>query len=148
MLGKIGLALAISVLATMPAWAQSDLCGDEPIAPAIPTAAEIGQKTALEAQKAKHAAFMDIKAYQGSLKGYRDCLDSAKAKTARDMQDAQSASKPDKDKIAKLKGQIDATQHAYDQSVDSEERIVNDFHALSTAYCARSDVDRASCPKT
>ena len=68
--------------------------------------------------------------------------------TARDMQDAQSASKPDKDKIAKLKGQIDATQHAYDQSVDSEERIVNDFHALSTAYCARSDVDRASCPKT
>ncbi|MGB8363177.1 MAG: hypothetical protein ACLQUZ_11125 [Rhizomicrobium sp.] len=148
MLKKLGLAAAISIMATMPAWAQSDSCGDEPIAPAIPTAAEIGLKPPADALKAKHGAFLDIRAYQGSLKGYRDCLDSAKDTTTRKLQDAQTASKPDQDKIKSLQAQIDAINHAYDHSVDSEERVANDFHALSTAYCSRSDVDKATCPKS
>jgi hypothetical protein len=28
-----------------------------------------------------------------------------------------------------------------------EETVVNEFHAVQAAYCARSDVDKASCPK-
>ncbi len=147
MLRKLGLAAAVSVMATMPAWAQSDNCGDEPIAPAIATAAEIGQKAPADAQTAKHGAFLDVRAYQVSLKSYRDCLDSATSAAKRKLQDAQSSAKPDQDTIKKLQGQIDAIQHAFDRSVDSEERVVNDFHALATAYCSRSDVDRASCPK-
>lgn len=148
MLSKIGLAAVISIMATMPAWAQMDACGDEPIPPALPTAAEIGQKAPLDAQKAKHGAFEDIRAWQGSLKGYRDCLDSSKAAATRALQDAQSAAKPDQDKIKKLQAQIDAANHAYDHTTDTEERLVNDFNALSTAYCTRSDVDKTTCPKS
>jgi hypothetical protein len=147
MLRKLVLAAAIWMMATRPAWAQSE-CGDEPIGPAIPTAAEIGQDTPVVAQKAKHTAFEDIKAWQGSLKSYRDCLTSTIDTKTREKSSAQQATKPDKDKIAGIQAQIDAANHAYDHSTDSEEQIVNDFHALSTAYCSRSDVDKSSCPKT
>jgi hypothetical protein len=148
MLSKLGLAAAISVMAIMPAWAQTDSCGDEPIPPAIPTAADIGQKTPEDALAAKHGAFEDIKAWQGSLKSYRDCLNSTVDTKTREKQSAAQATKPDQDKIAKIQGEIDAVNHAYDHSTDTEEKVVNDFHALSTAFCARDDVDRATCPKS
>jgi hypothetical protein len=148
MLSKLGLAAAISIMATMPAWAQSNACGDEPIPPAIPSAADIGQKTPADALKAKHGAFEDIKAWQGSLKGYRDCLNSTVDTKTREKQSAMAATKPDQDKIKGIQGEIDATNHAYDHSTDTEEKVVNDFHALSTAYCSRSDVDKTSCPKS
>ena len=32
-------------------------------------------------------------------------------------------------------------------SVNMEETVVNEFHAIQAAYCARSDVDKSSCPK-
>jgi hypothetical protein len=143
-----GLAAAFSLMVAAPAWAQSDTCGDEPIPPALPTAAEIGQKTPADAQKAKHGAFEDIRAWQGQLKGYRDCLDAAIAEDKLKKQKAVTATKPDADAIARIQADMDATNKAYDHTTDTEERIVNDFHAVSTAYCARTDVDRATCPKT
>jgi len=148
MLKKLGLAAAFSVLVCAPAWAQTDMCGDEPIAPAMPSAAEIGQKSPADALKAKHGAFEDIKAWQSSLKGYRDCLTSAVDTHKRELHDAQQATKPDQDKLARIQGQIDAANHAYDRSTDSEERVVNEFHAVSAAYCSRIDVDKTSCPKS
>ncbi len=147
MLKHWGLALTIAVLATAPAWAENT-CGFEPIAPAIPSAAEIGQKSPADAMKAKHNAFEDIKTWQASLKDYRGCLDSDSAQSKRQLQDAQSQSKPDQDKIKRLQDQIAADGKAYDRSTDTEEKIVNDFHALSTAYCARQDTDKTSCPKS
>jgi len=147
MLRYLGLAAAISIFAAPSAWADNS-CGAEPIAPAISSAAEMGQKPPVEAQKVKHQAFEDIKAWQAALKDYRDCLDSDSNSTKRDIQNAQSQSKPDQDKIKRLQGELDANAHAYDHSTDSEERVVNDFHALSVAYCSRSDTDKTSCPKT
>lgn len=144
----LGLAVAIFVVASVPAWAQSNSCGDEPIPPAIPSAAEIGQKSPADALAAKHQAFEDIKAWQTSLKNYRDCLNSTVDTATRERQDTMSSGKSDPDKMGKLQAQIDDANHAYNHSTDSEERVVNDFHALSTAFCARSDVDRSSCPKS
>jgi hypothetical protein len=148
MLKYLGLAAAISMMATAPALADPGACGDEPIPPAIPSVADIGQRPPVDAQKAKHQAFEDIKAWQTALKDYRDCLDSDTTTTKRQLQDAQSQSKPDKDKITKLQGEITADAGVYDRTTNTEEKIVNDFHALSTAYCARPDTDKASCPKS
>jgi predicted outer membrane protein len=147
MLKKFGLVAALSIMAAAPALAQNS-CGDEPFPPALATAAEVGQKTPADAAKAKHQAFLDIKAWQGQLKDYRDCLDSTQSTVQRQLKDAQTATKPDQDKIKGLQAQIDAAKQAYARSTDSEERVVNDFHALSTAFCSRTDVDKTTCPKT
>jgi len=148
MLKHWGLAAAISIMAAAPAWAQSTPCGDEPIPPAVPSAAEMGLKNPGDALKAKHQAFLDIKAWQAALKDYRDCLDADEGKNKREKHDAMTQSKPDQDKIKRLQGQIDANEHAYAVTKDTEERVVNDFHALTVAFCSRTDVDKTSCPKS
>jgi hypothetical protein len=147
MLKNLGLAAVISVMASAPAWADN-MCGDEPIPPAIPSAAEIGQKNPADAAKAKHQAFEDIKAWQGQLKDYRDCLDGDENSVKRDKQNAMSQSKPDQDKIKRLDGQVADDEKANSHSIDTEERVVNDFHALSVAFCSRADTDKSTCPKT
>ncbi len=148
MLTKFGLAVAFSIMAAAPAWAEAGACGSEPIAPAIPSAAEIGQKNPADAQKAKHQAFLDIKTWQANLKDYRDCLDSTVSTSQHELQAASQASKPDQDKIKKLQSDIQAASSANSHSTDSEERVVNDFNALSVAYCSRADVDKSTCPKS
>ena len=147
MLKKLGLAAAFSIAAAAPAWAQST-CGAEPIPPVIPSAAEIGQKNPADAAKAKHQAFLDIKAWQTALKDYRGCLDSDENQNKRDRQNAASQSKPDQDRLKEIDTKIAADESANTSSTNDEERVVNDFHALSTAYCSRTDVDKSSCPKT
>lgn len=148
MLKTFGLAVAISLLAAAPALADTGTCGDEPIAPAIPSAAEMGQKPPADAARAKHQAFEDIRAWQGSLKDYRNCLDADENTIKRQRQDAATASKPDKDKIQKLDDQIAADERANAHSTDTEESVVNQFHALSTAFCSRPDTDKTTCPKS
>jgi hypothetical protein len=125
-----------------------EMCGDPPIAPAIPSAADIGTKSAADAAAARHSAFADIRRWQGALKSYRDCLNATINGVKRDADENARSDKPDKDKIEKWNAEIVATNHAYDASVDQEERVVNEFHAAQVAYCTRKDVDRASCPKT
>jgi hypothetical protein len=144
---NLGLAAAISLMAAAPAWAEGS-CGDEPIPPEIPSAAEIGQKSPTDALKAKHQAFEDIKQWQLALRDFRNCLDSDEATIKRDRQNAASQAKPDQDKLKRLDGEVAADEKANSHSTDTEERVVNDFHALSTAYCSRADVDKTSCPKT
>ncbi len=145
---KYGLALAILMASAGAAWAQDATCSDAPVAPAIPTAAEIAKDSPQAAAIAKHQAFVDIKNWQASLKSFRDCLDASISTNTRLVSEAQQNSKPDKDKIAKLKQQITDANHAHDMSVDDEERTVNEFNAVRTAYCLRNDVDRTSCPRT
>jgi hypothetical protein len=148
MLKQLGLAAAISMMAAAPAFADPGACGDEPIPPAIPSVADIGQRPPVDAQRTKHQAFEDIKSWQAALKDYRSCLDSDESSTKRGVQDAQTQTKPDKDKIKRLQDEIAGDVKAYDHSTDTEEKIVNDFHALSVAYCSRSDADKSSCPKS
>ena len=122
------LLLASPVLAETP-------CGTIPIAPAIPTASAIAGKTADEATKIKHEAFLQVKAYQTTLKPFRECLitQTTAAKAAAE------AAKDDKAKAAAAKKEADAKiadiQKAYDKTVDDETQIVNDFVALQTAVC-------------
>jgi septal ring factor EnvC (AmiA/AmiB activator) len=146
MLKSMSLAAALSLMAAMPAFAES-ACGDEPIAPAIPTAAEIGQKAPADAAKAKHQAFEDIKSWQQSANDYRNCLDADANQLKRQLASQQSQTKPDQDRIKDLQTRI-ATDERLSNSRDTEERLVNAFHALTTAYCSRSDTDKSSCPKS
>lgn len=148
MLRTLGLAAALSAMAATSAWAQSDVCGDAPIPPAIPSNAEVGQMTPAAAIKAKHQAFLDVTTWQKTgLKDYRDCLDSSENAVKRKLADAQATAKPDDIKVKALKGEIDGDDAAYKRSVDTEERLVNDFHALTVAVCSRPDVDKTTCPK-
>jgi hypothetical protein len=145
---NLGLAAVISVMAAAPAWAEN-ACGGEPIPPEIASAAEMGQKSPADALKTKHQAFADITTWQKSgLKDYRACLDADEATEKRDRVTVSSQSKPDQDRIKKIDEQIAADEKATSHSIDTEEHLVNDFHALSTAYCSRTDVDKSSCPKT
>ena len=147
MLKKLALAAVISVAAA-PAWAQSS-CGGEPIPPAIPSVAELGQMPPAAALKAKHQAFVDVTTWQkGGLKDYRSCLEADESQVKRDRANAASISKPDQDKLKRLDGQIADDEKANQRSADTEEHVVNDFKALSTAFCDRTDVDKTSCPKT
>jgi hypothetical protein len=145
---KLGLAAVISVVAAAPAWAESS-CGGEPIPPAIPSVAELGQMTPAAALKAKHQAFVDVTTWQKSgLKDFRNCLDADESKIKRDRANAASQTKPDQDRLKQYDGEIADDEKASQHSTDTEEHVVNDFHALSTAFCARPDVDKTSCPKS
>jgi hypothetical protein len=148
MLRKFILAVAVIVASAGPALAEGESCGELPIAPVLPTVAEIQQKAPAVALAAKHSAFEDVKHWQQDVKGYRDCLDALTNSEKRDLQNAQTATKPDKDKIKGIQDQMTQTAHNYDISVDAEERLVNEFHGVQVAFCGRTDVDRSSCPKT
>lgn len=137
------MVLALGGLAAGPAFAQS--CGSDPIAPALPTAAQINQKTPADAAAAKHDAFVEIKNWQADLKTYRDCLNNVGAENKRQISTLDPSK--DADKIKKLTDDATAASHQFDKSVDMEETVVNEFHAIQAAYCARPDTDKASCPK-
>ncbi len=147
MLNRIGLGLVLAILSAGPALAQES-CAGAPIPPVLPTVADIQSKAPAAALAAKHGAFEDIKRWQGDLKSYRDCLDASTNSEKRALANEQQATKPDKDKISNINGQMAATNHDYEVSVDTEEKVVNDFHAVTVAYCGRSDVDKSTCPKT
>jgi hypothetical protein len=137
------LVLAFWGVAATSAFAQS--CGSEPIAPAIPSVADIKQKSPADATASKHDAFVEIKNWQSDLKTYRDCLTNISNGDKRQI--SQLDPKKDEDKVKHLKDEATDATHQFDKSVDMEERVANEFHAIQTAYCARADVDRASCPK-
>jgi hypothetical protein len=141
-------AAALLLMASTGAVAAQQMCGDPPIAPVIPSGADMGAKSAAEASAARHSAFAEIRRWQGALKSYRDCLVATINTDKRDLGEAQRSSKPDKDKIAQLQQEIAASDHDYDTSVDQEEKVVNEFHATQVAYCARKDVDVSTCPKS
>ncbi len=145
MLNKFGLAAVILAASAAPALADSNSCGSMPIPPAMPTAAEIAQKSPSDAEKAKHGAFLDIKNWQASLNDYRDCLNSLM--TTDNQKIANLDPSKDASKIAAL--QLESTNAAtdHDNTVDTEERVVNEFHAVQAAYCMRKDVDQSTCPK-
>jgi len=138
----------VLLLAATGAAAAQEMCGDPPIAPVIPSAEEIRAKTPTDAAAARHNAFADVRRWQGSLKSYRDCLNATIATDKRNASQMARTSKPDKDKIAKVNDEIVASNHAFDVSVDQEERVVNEFHAAQVAYCSRKDVDVSTCPKS
>ena len=128
MLKSVCLVGAVLLLAS-PALAETS-CGTAPIAPAIPGAAAVAGKSGDEATKIKHDAFVQVKAYQSTLKGFRECL--VNQTTAQ-----KSAVAGAKDDAAKKAAQetMDAMQKAYDKTVDDETQVVNDFVALQTAVC-------------
>jgi hypothetical protein len=148
MLAKFSVT-AFVVIAWAGSAAAQDMCGYLPIGPVIPSAADIQQKSPADAAAAQKGAFLDIKRWQAALKSYRDCLNATVDTDKRQLGEAQrGGDKTDTKNITKLQGELTDLQHAWDASVDEEERTVNQFHALQVAYCGRSDVNRASCPKT
>jgi hypothetical protein len=146
MFRAFGVGLLLLVASSGGAAAQG-VCGDNPIAPEIAAPADILQKSPADAAAAKHATFQDIKRWQGALKSYRDCINASISADNRKIGEAQRADKPDPDKIKGLQLDIQNASKAYQASTDNEERIVNDWNAMSTAYCTRTDVDKTSCPK-
>jgi hypothetical protein len=106
MLRALGISLLL-LAGSAGSAAADNMCGDEPIAPAIASP---------EADNRK-------------------------------IGETQRGDKPDPDKIKKIQADIASLSQAYGNSTDDEERVVNEFNALSVAYCTRGDVDKASCPK-
>ncbi len=135
MLKNVCLVGAVLLLAS-PALADTS-CGTTPIAPAIPTASSIAGKTADDATSIKHEAFLQVKAYQATLKPFRECL----VKQTSALKAAADAGSDDKDKDAAARAKRDAAdkissmQKVYDKTVDEETQVVNDFVALQTAVC-------------
>lgn len=144
---RLRLALALLIASTGAAAAQ-EMCGAPPIAPVLPTAQEMHTKSPADAAAVRHSAFADVRRWQGALKSYRDCLNATIATDKRNASEVVRDVKPDKDKIAKFNAEIVASNHAYDVSVDQEEKVVNEFHAAQVAYCSRKDVDVSTCPKS
>lgn len=137
--------LALLMLGTVAPPALAEVCGSPPIAPALASAGDIKQKSAREAADAKHDAFVEIRNWQTDLKTYRACLVNIVNQNKRDLASLDPAK--DADKIKGVQNNAKAANFAYDKTVDMEERVVNEFHALQAAYCARTDVDKSSCPK-
>ena len=145
MLNKIGLAAVMVTMFAAPALAGNGSCGSMPVPPAMPSADDIAHKSPEAAATAKHNAFLDVKNWQSSLNDYRNCLDALMATDKQKMSNLDPGK--DADKISALQAEMDAATGSHDSSVDSEERVVNDFHAVQAAYCIRNDVDRSTCPK-
>jgi len=137
------LAFAMAAVACGPARAQS--CGSAPIAPALPSVAEINQKSPADAATAKHDGFIEIKNWQTELKTYRACITNLSSDDKKQIREADP--KKDADKVKRLQDEAAAADHQYDATVDMEERVANEFHAIQAAFCARPDTDKSSCPK-
>ena len=140
---RVGILAGLMVLVAAPAFAQS--CGSPPIAPAMPSADSIRQKAPAAAAAAKHDAFLDIKNWQADLKNYRACVQAEGSQAKTEL----AGVDPTKDaaKAKRLKDEIDEANHQFDSTVNAEEEVVNEFHTIQTAYCKRTDVDLATCPK-
>jgi hypothetical protein len=139
------LVFAATALGVTATGAAADSCGSAPIAPAFATSADISTKAPAQAEAAKHAAFVEIRNWQNELKDFRACLVNVTNDAKRQISGLDPSK--DKDKIAGLQQTGHRASHAYDATVDMEERVVNEFHAIQAAYCARKDVDKSSCPK-
>ena len=137
------IVIAIAGMASTSALAQS--CGSAPIAPALPSIAEMNQKSPADAAAAKHDGFIEIKNWQNELKTYRACITNV-SKDAKQQIRGLDPSK-DADKIKGLQNQAAAADHQYDATVDMEERVANEFHAVQASFCSRSDTDKSTCPK-
>jgi hypothetical protein len=149
MLAKFSVTALVVIGWAGGAAAQDNMCGDLPIGPVIPSASEIQSKSATDAAAVQHSVFLDIKRWQTALKSYRDCLNATDDTDKRALGEAQrGGDKTDIAKGDKLTSAIANLGRAWDASVDEEERVVNQFHAMQVAYCGRNDVNRASCPKT
>jgi hypothetical protein len=143
------MATTIFLLASTGVVAAQEMCGDLPIGPVIPSATDIAKKSAADAAAAQRGVFLDVKRWQGALKSYRDCLNATDNTDRRELGEAQrGGDKTDTKRSDKLTAEITDLRQAWNASADEEERVVNEFHAMQTAYCGRMDVDRASCPKT
>src|SRR5947207_14476998 len=108
---KLRLAFALLIASAGGAAAQ-EMCGDPPIAPVIPSSAEIRAKTPADAAAAEHGAFAEVRRWQGVLKSYRDCLEATIATDKRNAGEMARSDKPDKDKISKLNEEIVASKRA------------------------------------
>ena len=141
-------AAAVILTAWAGTAAAQDMCGDLPIGPEITSPADITRKSPADAFASQHNSFLDIKKWQDALRSYRECLTAGVNTDKRDLGELQRSDKPDTKKITGMQDAITALGHAWDASVDEEERVVNEFHALQVAYCGRSDVNRSVCPKS
>ena len=142
MLKEIGLAAVLAIAMAAPALA--DDCGVAPIPPAIPAPNDIASKPVEDARKVVLDAYHQVKAYQGSLKPYRACLDLQTNKDKADMDAAKQ--KKDTVQAASLQDQMDERRKTYDGTVDAESEVAAEFNKLHTAQCTR-DTDPMICPK-
>ena len=121
--------VGVLLLTAAPALAQS--CGTAPIAPAIPSTSDVSGKTPDDAHKMALDALHAVKAYQGTLGTYRECLLSQTNAQKQALADA----KGDKQKSADAQQKITDLQKQYDQTVDTETQVVADYSKLHDAYC-------------
>ena len=105
-------------------------CGTAPLADALATPSLVSGKTAEEALKIKHEAYVSVTTYQAKLKTFRDCLATqiiAQKTVLAGAKDDAAKKAP----TAAIAGMV----QAMDKTVDDETEVVNEFVALQTAAC-------------
>ena len=101
----------------------------------------------MEAQRAEViASYRQVKAYQGLLKPYRDCLSAKETADKAAFADAANNPTPDKDKQAALMADMKSILAQENASVDAETQVATDFNNLHVEEC-KSDTDPKICPK-
>lgn len=147
MLKTVCMTVAIMAMAATPVFAAEE-CGPTPIPPAFPSVSDLGKKPVEDARKDVFDSFHQIKNYQASLKTFRSCLerlttaDTAAIAEAKAKPDA----KPDDPTVSAAQQRISTRQGIYDKTLDSEEKVVNEFNTMRLGHCNR-DTDVKVCPQ-
>jgi hypothetical protein len=139
--------VAVAAFAVAPALADGD-CGSVPLAPAIPPASDLAGK-AQDAQRAEVVdAYHQVKAYQGALQPYRQCLAAKEAADKAALTDAQSETDKDKqkEKVDELVSDMKLIVSEINSTIDTEQQVATDFNTLHTEEC-KTDTDPKICPK-
>jgi hypothetical protein len=126
------------MLLSAPAYA--DQCdASTPMAPAVPSPAEITAMSIPDAQTRLNSVFKDLHIYQAQLKDYRACLNAAMAQDQDKVNSAPAQKDPQVKKAAQ--DEYAAYSAKFNATVDSEQALASSINADTKAHCARDTSD-------
>lgn len=120
------------------------LCGLPAALPAIPQASDLSGRTAEAAHEVVLGSFKTIKAYQGSLPRFRECI--LKNTTEYRASLAEAKARNDAVRSSAVNRWMDALMAAYDKTIDDETNVVTTYVNLHNAYC-KIGAGLKGCPR-
>jgi hypothetical protein len=139
MLARVCLAVLALAAVSSPAFAAGQCNSTAPMAPVIPSVAEITAGTVEQGQAKLNNVFTDLHIYQKQLQGYRDCLKAAE--TADKADGMKAMGQKNADGVTKANAAAAADVAAYNATVDGEQKVADAINADVKAHCARDHSD-------
>ncbi|HEY1709281.1 MAG TPA: hypothetical protein VGG10_13525 [Rhizomicrobium sp.] len=139
MLIRAGLGVFALMLLSAPAFAANQCDASTPMAPAVPTPAQITAMSIPDAQNKLNEVYKDLHLYQAQLKDYRACLSAAMNQD----QDKVNSAPAQKDPTIKKAAQDEYADYTakFNATVDSEQSLASQINADAKAHCARDTTD-------